>query len=123
LSLLYGRQVASRLKFEVTDLDEGRYGLESSDAKYGIEIVKARLNVKPSLGLGLEELARGRDGRGKPRMQMHTISIDYPTPVCQRMKHCCNATYPCASSGSPLDCSRRAIRTRTDLCSLLLPPS
>jgi hypothetical protein len=39
---------------QVTDLDEGAYGLDSNDPAYGIEIVKVNLKLKPSLGIGLE---------------------------------------------------------------------
>jgi hypothetical protein len=54
-----------QLKFEVTDLDEGIYGLESKDTAYAIEIAKVNVPLGGSgLGLGLEELKRGRDGRG-----------------------------------------------------------
>ncbi len=55
-------QVSSKLKFEVTDLDEGIYGLESKDADYAIEIAKVTVPLKGGLGMGLEELRRGRDG-------------------------------------------------------------
>lgn len=81
-------QIASKLKFEVregvnghpffsfpkpaphahntqvTDLDEGVYGLESKDVAYAIEIAKVNVPLSGGLGLGLEELKRGRDGRG-----------------------------------------------------------
>lgn len=39
---------------QVTDLDEGVYGLDSNDPAYGIEIVKVNVKLKPGLGIGLE---------------------------------------------------------------------
>jgi hypothetical protein len=44
--------------------DSHSYGLDSKDANFGIEIVKVKVPLKPSLGLSLEEMSRGRDGRG-----------------------------------------------------------
>ena len=56
--------IASKLKFEIFDLDEGRFGLESKDKNYGIEIIRSELKTNGGLGIQLEELASGNDGRG-----------------------------------------------------------
>eukprot|EP00752_Nemacystus_decipiens_P004373 g3997.t1 len=56
--------VYKRLKLETQDLGEGVIGLESKDTDYGIEVVKVQVKREPSLGLQLEEVARGGDGRG-----------------------------------------------------------
>jgi len=57
-------EIASKLKLQVFDLDEGVYGIDSSDVEYGIEIVKASVSRQPSLGLDLVEMMSGGDGRG-----------------------------------------------------------
>eukprot|EP00904_Undaria_pinnatifida_P000067 jgi/Undpi1/10060/HiC_scaffold_28.g12514.m1 len=56
--------VYKRLKLECVDIDEGAVQLESKDTDYGIEVVKVTLPREPSLGLQMEEVARGGDGRG-----------------------------------------------------------
>lgn len=56
--------IAAKLKFEVFDLDGGRFGLESKDRNYGIEIIRSELSIEGGLGINLEELAAGMDGRG-----------------------------------------------------------
>lgn len=38
--------------------------MDTKDALYGVEIKKVVLPLKPSLGVKLEEMARGKDGRG-----------------------------------------------------------
>ncbi|CAN0148162.1 unnamed protein product [Pylaiella littoralis] len=56
--------VYKRLKLETQGRADGVVGLESKDTDYGIEIVKVEVRREPSLGLQLEEVARGGDGRG-----------------------------------------------------------
>eukprot|EP00903_Cladosiphon_okamuranus_P015477 g14289.t1 len=56
--------VYKRLKLETQGLADGVVGLESKDTDYGIEVVKVQVKREPSLGLQLEEVARGGDGRG-----------------------------------------------------------
>ncbi|CAN0204861.1 unnamed protein product [Ascophyllum nodosum] len=56
--------VYRKLKLETQGLDDGIVGLESKDTDYGVEIVKSKLIREPSLGIQLEEVARGGDGRG-----------------------------------------------------------
>eukprot|EP00635_Sarcinochrysidales_sp_CCMP3193_P001552 CAMPEP_0118918942 /NCGR_PEP_ID=MMETSP1166-20130328/18247_1 /TAXON_ID=1104430 /ORGANISM="Chrysoreinhardia sp, Strain CCMP3193" /LENGTH=306 /DNA_ID=CAMNT_0006859387 /DNA_START=13 /DNA_END=933 /DNA_ORIENTATION=- len=57
-------RVSQALKLEVFDLDDGVFGLTSKVNSCGIEVVKAEVSVKPSLGIELSEMARGNDGRG-----------------------------------------------------------
>ena len=57
-------EVGKRLKLEIFDLDEGVFGYESKDNKYGLEVVRVNLPTDGGLGLVLTELARGNDGRG-----------------------------------------------------------
>jgi ferredoxin len=55
-------EVYSKLQMIVLDLDDNRTGIESRDAEYGIEVLKKKLDMP--LGLKLEEVAAGSDGRG-----------------------------------------------------------
>mmetsp|Transcript_11850 Transcript_11850/g.14908 ORF Transcript_11850/g.14908 Transcript_11850/m.14908 type:complete len:330 (+) Transcript_11850:3-992(+) len=57
-------EIARRMRMQVFDLDEGVYGLDSTDVNYGIEIVKVQVSREPSLGLSLVEMMSGGDGRG-----------------------------------------------------------
>ena len=60
--------IARRLKLEVLDLDEGIYGYDSQDNRYGLEVVHSNITDKTGdgLGIGLTEVAASasRDGRG-----------------------------------------------------------
>ncbi|CAM9101113.1 unnamed protein product [Phaeothamnion confervicola] len=57
-------EIYRQFKLEIWDLDEGFFGIDSRNPAYGIEIVKAQISPRPSLGVELVELARGADGRG-----------------------------------------------------------
>lgn len=59
-------QVASNLKLEIFDLDEGVYGFDSKNPKFGLEVVQAivDLNGNDGIGLVLTEMAGDNDGRG-----------------------------------------------------------
>ncbi|CAN0226552.1 unnamed protein product, partial [Ectocarpus sp. 13 AM-2016] len=56
--------VYKRLTLETQGRADGVVGLESKDTDYAIEVVKVQVQRKPSLGMQLEEVARGGDGRG-----------------------------------------------------------
>jgi len=58
--------IAKKLKLEIFDLDEGLYGFDCQDQKYGLEVIKTDVkNVdKNGIGLVLQELAGDADGRG-----------------------------------------------------------
>lgn len=61
--LLY--DLAHKLKLEVFDLDDGIFGFESQDHRYGLEVVKTDIHdVDQGLGLVLTEMAGNPDGRG-----------------------------------------------------------
>jgi len=57
-------QIARKLKLHVLDLEEGVFGFGTNDYKYGLEVVRSEVNIQPSLGLDLMEMAAGFDGRG-----------------------------------------------------------
>lgn len=60
-------EVGRTLKLEIFDLDEGLYGYDSQDQRYGLEVIKATIPLPdPEDGIGLEltELASAGDGRG-----------------------------------------------------------
>jgi ferredoxin len=57
-------EIAKRLKLEVFDLDEGIFGFDSQDHRYGIEVVKINIETEDGLGLVLTEMAGNADGRG-----------------------------------------------------------
>lgn len=60
-------EIARRFKLEVFDLDEGIYGLESQDSRYGLEVVHVAISMDADnggLGLVLTEMAGNADGRG-----------------------------------------------------------
>lgn len=59
--------MARRLKLEVFDLDEGIFGFDSQDPRYGIEVIHTTIpsiNTTGSIGLVLTEMAGNTDGRG-----------------------------------------------------------
>ncbi|CAM9369157.1 unnamed protein product [Ectocarpus sp. 12 AP-2014] len=56
--------VYKRLTLETQGRADGVVGLESKDTDYAIEVVKVQVQRNPSLGMQLEEVARGGDGRG-----------------------------------------------------------
>ena len=49
---------------KVFDLDEGIYGYDSKDSRFGIEVIKTCVQTKGGLGLVLTEMAGSNDGRG-----------------------------------------------------------
>lgn len=57
-------QIAQSLKLEIFDLDEGIFGFDSRDNRYGLEVVKTKVSVDGGLGLVLTEMAGNVDGRG-----------------------------------------------------------
>lgn len=56
--------IAQRLKLEVFDLDQGIYGFDSKDNRFGLEVIKTDVSCRDGLGLVLTEMAGDRDGRG-----------------------------------------------------------
>lgn len=59
--------IAQRLKLEVFDLDEGIFGFESQDSRFGIQVISTKLSLpRPDsdLGLVLTQVAGNMDGRG-----------------------------------------------------------
>ena len=59
-------EIAKKLKLEIFDLDEGIYGFDSQDQRYGLEVVKTEVVVEQGNGIGLVlmEVAGNDDGRG-----------------------------------------------------------
>lgn len=62
-------EIGRRLKLTVLDLDEGIYGYDSQDNRFGLEVIHSSITVPPdgeSLGLQLTEIASStsQDGRG-----------------------------------------------------------
>lgn len=57
-------KLAKTFKLEVWDMDEGIFGLDSKDNRYGIEVVRTELSVDGGMGLVLTEMAGSPDGRG-----------------------------------------------------------
>jgi ferredoxin len=57
-------QIAQSLKLEIFDLDEGLFGFDSRDNRYGLEVVKTKVSTDGGLGLVLTEMAGNVDGRG-----------------------------------------------------------
>lgn len=58
------QSIASKLKLEIFDLDEGVFGLNSKDMDFSIHVVRCEVKTSPSLGLELMEMAAASDGRG-----------------------------------------------------------
>jgi ferredoxin len=60
--------IASKLKLEIFDLEEGIYGYDSKDNQYGLEVIQTSIDlpaqVDAGLGLVLTEMAHSSDGRG-----------------------------------------------------------
>jgi hypothetical protein len=61
-------EIARRLKLEIYDLDEGIFGYDSQDSRFGMEVVQTSIRLQPdddyALGLTLMEFASSADGRG-----------------------------------------------------------
>lgn len=49
---------------EIFDLDEGLFGFDSRDNRYGLEVIKTKVSTEGGLGLVLTEMAGSVDGRG-----------------------------------------------------------
>lgn len=58
--------IAKKLKLEIFDLDEGIYGFDSQDQRFGLEVIKTKVSVQEDTGIGLilTEVAGDNDGRG-----------------------------------------------------------
>ncbi|EEC46319.1 predicted protein [Phaeodactylum tricornutum CCAP 1055/1] len=57
--------LAQKFKLEIFDLDEGLFGFDSKDNRYGLEVVHTNIDVgNDGLGLVLTEMAGSPDGRG-----------------------------------------------------------
>ena len=56
--------IAKKLRLHVFDLEEGIFGFITNDYKFGIEVVRTVVDIEPSIGLELTEMAAGSDGRG-----------------------------------------------------------
>jgi ferredoxin len=57
--------IAQNLKLEIMDLEEGIYGYDVKDQRYGLEVVRTTIDVGGGgLGIELTEMASGGDGRG-----------------------------------------------------------
>ena len=57
-------EIAHKLSLQVYDIDDGIYGFDSTDPRYGLEVVKTSVEIDPTLGLELTELASGSDHQG-----------------------------------------------------------
>jgi ferredoxin len=57
-------EIAHKLSLQVYDIDDGIYGFDSKDPRYGLEVVKTSVEIEPSLGIELTELASGSDHQG-----------------------------------------------------------
>ncbi|CAB9504234.1 2Fe-2S iron-sulfur cluster binding domain [Seminavis robusta] len=60
-------EIASKLKLEIFDLEEGIYGYDCKDLRYGLEVVQTSIDLTEQaagLGLVLTEMASAPDGRG-----------------------------------------------------------
>lgn len=58
--------IARNLKLEIFDLDDGIYGYDSQDSRYGLEVIQTQVSIANGAGLGLvlTEIASNTDGRG-----------------------------------------------------------
>jgi len=59
--------IAQKLKLEIFDLEEGIYGYDSKDSRYGLEVIQTSIDISKNdggLGLVLTEMASSVDGRG-----------------------------------------------------------
>lgn len=61
-------EIGQRLTLTVLDLDDGIFGLDSKDNRFGLEVLRSRVVIPDTpcerLGLELTEIASAMDGRG-----------------------------------------------------------